>query len=113
MTGSDHRAQCDQQEGAGYDEGNTDEGFGKRHDKGDRKAPDGMSLSDARDPGGQLMKKPMEKLMQHALLPFVLNRFFLNKDRIRNGTCDKAGNTVPRGPRPVAGTGDIFDKFTL
>ena len=34
----------------------------------------GWALGEAGDPGGQVMEKPMEKLVKHAFLPSVRNK---------------------------------------
>ena len=102
VTGADHRAQRDQEKGTGDDERNAHEGFGKRHQKGDRKTPFRMGLRDARDPRRQVTEKPMGKLVEHAFFAFI----FCNKPGFATNR-NEAGTYS--APASVARGGDIFD----
>src|SRR5262249_51683980 len=67
MTGTDHRAQGDQQERSWNDERHAYKRFRKGDDECDGEAPDRMRLGDAGDPRRQFVKKPMEDLMEQGL----------------------------------------------
>jgi len=75
MSGSDHSAQCYQQDGARYDEGQSDKGFRKGDDEGNGKDPIRMGLGRYRDPIACFMGKPMQKLKHASLSLLFSDRF--------------------------------------